>query len=229
MKLVCIGLNIGLLLAGSCQCYSQSFMNLNFESASLSGYSGGYTLPTASAFPDWSAYLGSPSNPTQANQSTVFYDTISTGGAIVALVDSSALNGLAPLPIQGNYSAFLEGSIRAADTTASLGQTGTIPGTAQSIVFWESTGGSLDVSFNGQALSLVDVSNAVNYTVYAANISSFAGETGQLLFTAPVQAEAVLDNIQFSTSSVPEPGVLALSALGGVLFGWRRWRKKSSG
>lgn len=215
------------LFSGSGRCNSQSFMNLNFESASLSGLSGN-SLPTASAFPGWSAYYGPPTNPTQINASSVAYDTISTGGAIVALVDSNAPSGGAPfLPIQGDYSAFLGGSIPAADSTASLGQTGTIPGTAQSLTFWIASG-SLDVSFDGQALSLVDISSTVNYTVYAANISAFAGETGQLLFTAPVYGGAVLDNIQFSTSPVPEPSALALGALGGLSLFWRCRKRPSS-
>jgi hypothetical protein len=128
----------------------------------------------------------------------VSYDSVGGGGAVIALLDSNAPSGDAPLPLQGNYSALLEGSSPTADTTASLGQTGTIPSTAESMVFWANISGSLDVSFDGQALSLVDVSNAVNYTVYAANISPFAGQTGQLLFTAPVQTETEFDNIQFS-------------------------------
>ncbi|HEV2331295.1 MAG TPA: hypothetical protein VGY56_21135 [Verrucomicrobiae bacterium] len=217
---------VHLLLIGSGFCYSQSFVNLNFESASLSGLSGNI-LPAASAFPDWSAYYGSTSDPTQINVSSVFYDSVSTGGASIDLEGSNAPSGGGPLPLQGNYSALLEGSIPTAGTTASLGQTGTIPGTAQSLVFWANIGGSLEVSFDGQALSLVDVSNAMNYTVYAANISSFAGETGQLLFTAPVQTETELDNIQFSTSPVPEPGPVALCALGGLSLVCR-WRKISS-
>jgi hypothetical protein len=223
MKLFCAISVIASLFVGSGRCLSQSFVNLNFESANVSGYSPG-PIPTQDAFPDWAAYYGSPSDPTHSGSlSEVGYDGISTGGAVISLDDS---NAPAPYgPIQGNYSALLEGSTVAADTTASLGQTGTIPSTAQSLIFW--AWGNVDVSFNGQALSLVDISNTVNYAVYAASISSFAGETGQLLFTAPVQTETVFDNIQFSTSPVPEPSTLALCALGGLSLVWR-WRKKSS-
>lgn len=203
--------------------YGQDFTNLNFESASISGLSGGF-IPTTSAFPDWSAYYGPPGNPTQVNVSTVFYDGTSLGGATVTLVDTNNPSYGGPAPLQGSYSALLEGSTPAAGSTASIGQTGTIPRTAQSLVFWVSEGFP-DVSFNGQMLSLVDVSNASNYTVYAANISSFAGETGQLLFTAPVERADLLDNIQFSSSPVPEPGIFALAALGGLFFMWRRRAK----
>jgi hypothetical protein len=206
-------------------CSSQSFVNLDFESANVSGYSPG-SVPAQNAFPSWSAYYGSPSDPTLSGAlSSVGYDAISTGGAVISLQDS---NAFAPYgPIQGDYSVLLEGSIPAADTTASIGQTGTISSTAQSLVFWAGIS-EPEVSFDGQALSLVDVSNAVNYTVYAANISPFAGETGQLLFTAPVHTETVLDNIQFSSSPVPEPSTLPLCALGSFSLAWRRWRKKLS-
>lgn len=205
---------------------SQGFINLNFESANVSGYSPGEGVPTEDALPDWSAYFGPSSDPTYSGPiSEVAYDGISTGGAGVSLVDSNA-----PAPyssIQGNYSALLEGSIPGAETAASIGQTGTIPSTAQSLTFWGSLSGSLEVSFDGQMLSLVDISNAVNYTVYGVNISPFAGQTGQLLFTAPVDTATVLDNIKFSTSPVPEPSKLALCALGGLSLALRL-RKKSS-
>jgi hypothetical protein len=36
---------------------------------------------------------------------------------------------------------------------------------------------------------------------------------------------ATLDNIQFSSTAVPEPSELALGALGALLLGFRRWRK----
>jgi hypothetical protein len=225
MKFFCASLTAILLLAGRQAGFSQSFINLDFESADTSELSEN-SLPASSAFPGWSAYLGPPGNPTQINIGTVAYDTTSLGGALVILVDSDAF---APYnPIQGNYSALLEGSEPAAGSTASLGQTGTIPNNAQSLIFWASlAGSSLDVSFNGHMLPLVAISNAANYAVYGANISAFAGQTGQLLFTAPVNTGSVFDNIQFSTSPVPEPGELALAALGGLCFVWRRWKKQS--
>jgi hypothetical protein len=36
-----------------------------------------------------------------------------------------------------------------------------------------------------------------------------------------------LDDIQFSTSSVPEPGLLTLFALGGLIFVWRCWKAQA--
>ena len=229
MKFSCAILVIALLLVGSGRGFSQGFVNLNFESANVSGYSPGApgaTVPTQDAFPGWSAYFGPPGDATELSLSTVTYDGVTTGGAMISLQDS---NAAAPAgPIQGSYSALLVGSIPGAETTTSLGQTGTIPGDAQSLVFWAYFGGSLDVSFDGQLLSFVAISNALNYTVYTANISAFAGQTGLLLFTAPVNTGTVLDNIQFSTSSVPEPGTLALCALGGLSLALRSRKQLSA-
>ena len=205
-------------------CQPQGFLDLDFESANVSAYSSGDAVPVTNAFPDWSAYMGPPGNPTELSLSTVLYDGVTTGGALISLQNANALapNG----PIQGNYSAFLEGSIPGAESTASLGQIGNIPVNAESLIFWDYCS-ELNVSFDGQALSLLTISNTVNYTVYAADISSFAGETGQLLFTAPVDEGAILDNIQFSSSPVPEPGTLALCALGALSFALCQ-RKRSS-
>lgn len=210
-------------------CSSQGFINLNFESANVSGYSPGEGVPTQDAFPDWSAYYGPSSNPTYSGPvSSVFYDSISTGGGVVSLQDSNSPGGLYG-PIQGKYSALLQGSIPAAETTASIGQTGTIPSDAEMLMFWGNISGTLDVSFDGQMLSLMVISNTLNYTEYGADVSADAGQTGQLLFTAQVQASAELDNIQFSADPppTPEPSTLALCALGGSSLAWH-WRKKFS-
>jgi hypothetical protein len=86
------------------------------------------------------------------------------------------------------------------------------------LLFW---GYSSEVSFGGHALSLSVLGITPNYDIYGADISAFAGQTGELRFTAPPQTLNIIDNIQFSDQPVPEPGVLGLSALGALLVGWR--------
>ena len=71
------------------------------------------------------------------------------------------------------------------------------------------------------------ISNTLNYTIYGADISAYAGQTGQLLFTAPLQTGALLDNIQFSSVAIPEPSALTLFALGSLLLGWHRCRNSA--
>jgi hypothetical protein len=112
--------------------------------------------------------------------------------------------------------------------TAAIGQTGQVPLSAQSLVFWGYAGG-LQVTFDGQPLNFLGIGSTNNYTIYAANVSAYAGQTGQLLFSDPFYSNtqggpASIDNIQFSSSVVPEPSELALAALGTLLFGFRRWR-----
>ena len=83
-------------------------------------------------------------------------------------------------------------------------------------------------TFNGQPLSFNTISNAASYAVYGADVTAYAGQTGQLLFTLPAFAgSSTLDNIQFSTNPVPEPGAVALAALGAGLLGFTLRRKAS--
>ena len=164
-----IGSKISILLLAICQNgWGQGFLNLNFESANPSGYiPGNHNLPTGAAFPGWTAYYSSASGTNIA--STVYYDSVSAGGAAIFLEDSNAPSGGGPLPLQGNYSVLLEGAsgvFGSNPTTASIGQTGTIPNTAQSLTFLGNLGGTVLVSFNGQPLSFMAISNTLNYTIW---------------------------------------------------------------
>jgi PEP-CTERM motif len=209
---------------------AQPFTNLNFESPTIitsspSGY--GFNFGTA-RIPGWTTYgsyftrtFESGGDPT-----IVLFNNQGLDSASVSLVGT---NYWTPA-IQGNYSVLLFGGTFAYqqvnNTTngASIGQTGQIPLTAQSLTYW---GDALQVSFNGQPLSLMDISNTLNYTIWGADISAFAGQTGQLLFTAPgLTYGSMLDNIQFSSLPIPEPGVLGLFGLGGLAFLWHRRKAK---
>jgi hypothetical protein len=214
-----IGSKISILLLAICQNgWAQGFINLDFEHPNLPLMPVGGFLSATNAIPGWTAYLD------ETPQGGIGYDGVSLGGAAVTLDDTNATS-LAPAPIQGNYSILLQGATYTGGagnpTNASVGQTGTIPTGAQSLTFW---GSQFQVTFNGQVLSLVDISNALNYTVWGSDISSFAGQTGQLLFTAvadiPFASGGLLDNIQFSSLPVPEPTEFALGVLGALILGF---------
>jgi hypothetical protein len=211
-----------IIIISICLGRSQGFINLNFESAKV--VFNGFQLSVSNALPGWAAYLDA------TPKSSVGYDTLSAGGAAVFLEDSNAPTGGGPLPIQGNYSVLLEGIsgvFPSNPTAASIGQTGTIPNTAQSLTFYLSgLYGNFQVSFDGQPLSFMAISNTLNYTIYGANISSYAGQTGQLLFTAPFQSGALLDNIQFSSVPIPEPAESALVVLGALILGFHFRRSR---
>ena len=198
--------------------FSQGFLNLGFNSAQLSGYTSGEYVPATSAIPGWLGYIGT--NP----QTTVLYNDLTIGEAAIAILGT---NSPSVSPIPGNcYTVVLQASL---EDNASIAQTALIPGTAESIFFTASApySSGWQVSVAGQDISVFQTSAlGGNIYVYEGNISAFAGQTDQLQFTAlaggssPVNME--LDAIQFSSSPVPEPGVMGLCALGGLLLAWRR-------
>jgi hypothetical protein len=193
----------------------QEFTNLNFETTTITTvvFPGGdrYTATV----PGWTGF---GQNFVNGDPNSVALNDIALDNPAVTLQGTNS--PFAPA-IQGKYSILLQGGTMYAQSTngASIGQTGQIPLTARSITYW---GNALQVTFDGQMLSFVAISNAPNYTIWGADISAYAGQTGQLLFTEPWQNEGLLDNIQFSSSPVPEPNVFGLFALGGLFFGLRR-------
>ena len=199
-----------LMGTGMLSVFAQGFLNFGFENANVSGNSPG-SVAAANAIPDWTAYLGGTA------QANINYDvSLVSGGFQVDLLDANSGQSI----IQGNYEIALEGS---ASESASIGQTGTIPVTAQSLI-WSGSGPD-SLSFNSQELPISILGYSGNYTIYGANISALAGETGQLLFTSssfPAAPVNIIDNIQFSSSPVPEPNILSLSALGGLFLVLRK-------
>jgi hypothetical protein len=211
---------LALLLSAEAAAGQGSFQNLDFEqstiiSSSPTGF--GFNAGTANV-PHWTTYgaLGS------SNYS---------GGAILPYnggpLDSpgASLDGVdywTPA-IQGNYSVELQGGNPIYPWTygAAIGQTAQIPAAARSLTYRGEYWNALQITFGGQVLSFIAVSNTPSYTIYGADISAYAGQTGELLFYAlPGHSGGMVDRIQFSFQSVPEPGVFALSALGALLLGW---------
>ena len=76
-----------------------------------------------------------------------------------------------------------------------------------------------------QAVALSTVGTGANYTLYGANISAWADDPETITFSVsggtPNGWE--LDDISFSTTAVPEPSIGALAAIGGLLFGARKY------
>lgn len=208
-----------LLLCTGLEGWAQSFTNLNFERAIINT-SGApqFEIVASNAIPGWIAY-GNGSQLTY-----IVYDTISLGEASVDLLGTN--NDAGYPPIQGKYFIDLQpNSAGQPSQSVAIGQTGQIPAASESLTFWGNFNGP--ITFDGIDLSYNVVGSSSNgYSIYAANISPYAGETGQLLFTATENTGGFIDNIQFSPGVVPEPGALALGAMGGVLLAWRG-RKKS--
>lgn len=186
--------------------FGQGFLNLNFESTTITPvvFPGG-TRFTATV-PGWT--WTPPGNTINADTNTVAYNEVALDSPAVTLQGTNS--PFAPA-IQGKYSILLQGGSPNVPSTSfsSIGQSGQIPLNAASLVYW---GGALQGSFAGQPLTFSALSVTPNYTVWMANISAYAGQSGQLSFTVPWETTGMLDNIQFTSTPVPEPGSLSLAA-----------------
>lgn len=207
-----------------------NFQNLGFESATIVPPSGSQFVDFGQAFPGWTGYVGG------VQDSVAVYNTLAGDTAGISIIDRGFSNPES-LPgglIQGNYTAVLMSGIsgvnQPSDTT--LAQTGLVPVGTESLRFkaqldFIGISGSFGVTLGGQTLSLVPVAVGVNYTLYAADVQAWAGQTAELDFTSFAQRPHIgdtylyLDSIQFSTLPAPEPGVFGLSALGALVLVWR--------
>jgi hypothetical protein len=213
------GLSVGFLAV--LPAHGQStFLNLNFEQANPVPVIGSpfypYEVTVASALPDWMVYLDG------VQQSQMLYNDITLGAPSVDLIGSP--NNVYINPIDGNYSVFLQAF--APGDTASISQTALIPFGTQSLFFEAQPGsGPLEVFVGNQAVALSTVGTGANYTLYGANISAWADDPETITFSVsggtPNGWE--LDDISFSTTAVPEPSIGALAAIGGLLFGARKY------
>jgi hypothetical protein len=112
-----------------------------------------------------------------------------------------------------------------------ISQTGLVPANAVSLLFdqEDANAPSFTVLLGGQDLTCVVVAHAVDsrgdpYFIYGADISTFAGQVETLTFSTP--SYGFLDDIRFSSSTVPEPSTLALLALDGGVFIYARVSKQ---
>ena len=109
-----------------------------------------------------------------------------------------------------------------------IAQTGDIAPSALSLRFSASGAQYLSVSFNGVNLPFSQVGTGPNYGLFAADVSQFAGQSGELRFTeqaVPTSPLVILDNIFFSPTAIPEPSVLGMLATGAVFLAWRSVRR----
>jgi hypothetical protein len=217
------GFSVVLLAALSTQGQG-AFQNLNFENANPvidpnSPYYP-YDITTTSALPNWTVTIGS-SQPTDITENDP-----ATGSTWVMLCGPNSQFGFVPLA--GNYSVLLQGGGTAA--TAAISQTGLIPPTAQTLLIDVAAfGGQFNVYIGNQSLALTPVATNPNYTEYGAAVSAWAGLKEQLTISVPeFSGNFEFDDITFSPNAVPEPSIGALTAIGGLLIGARKWLARHS-
>jgi hypothetical protein len=187
-----------------------TFQNLDSEQATVpptpvGGY-GSFVDPAA-AFPGWT--VGGFTNFPTPIGTVVGYNTVSLGAPYVILIGPDFPNGTGYSAIQGSYSVEM-GYFSGLGVPPTLSQTGLVPADANSI------------SLAGYVSNLT--LNGVNVPLFATqggrlegDVSSFAGHTAQLTFSVL----GYFDDIQFSASAIPEPGVPAIAGLGAVLLSLR--------
>jgi hypothetical protein len=196
----------------------------------------GDVVQFAPAFPGWTGFVRG------VQQDLAYHDFATMDSAILSILDQQWANRdfeTHGTLIAGRFTALLISGLgvdplQPADTT--LAQTGTVPGTAQSLLFkaymdYVGNSGSFTVTLGGHTLSLVPLASGTNYTMFGADIHAWAGQRAELSFTVLAQRPhfgntyLYLDSIQFSDQPVPEPGVPGLCALGGLLVGWHVLRR----
>jgi hypothetical protein len=219
-----------LLLAASSALAQGTFQNLDFEESTVPQDSQTNVVSSLNAFPGWSVYVST-------NQQTfVGFNNGCFGSTCVSLLGTNGDRILGYRSLEGGFSALLQGGVSGSvvlyPTAASILQTGFIPASARSILFraGPSIPGTLSVSLGGIDIPFLALSNGPNYTVYGGDISAFAGQTALLEFSVSrlpgtASIDWNIDSIEFSASTIPEPSVLRLSALGTVLLAWRFLRQ----
>ncbi len=209
---------IGVGLAG----WAQSFQNLDFEQASLIPNSGDPydRVQFGPALPGWIGYCGS------APQASVNYNSLFLDSAGISILDTNYQNqfGWADFHVEllthGRFCVLLQSGFSFGSpppgppVATSIVQAGRVPTDAKSIVLNASSGG-IELSFNGSSIPLVVLTQVTNNVVLlGGGVSQFAGQTGELRFTAPLACAydehgglifcgmylVILDHIRFSTS-----------------------------
>ena len=215
-----------ILLAASSALAQGTFQNLDFESANIPINPGLY-IPFNNALPGWTGSLG-PYSATEAA-----YNEIAGGFATVSIIDGSS-RSYSNSVIDGNYTAAISAGFAGTSFVATaVSQTAQTPVTARSLIFTAQSFSSisaLKVTFAGQDIPFFLLGSGENFQTYGADISPFAGMTGELRFSenptfTHVTTTVLLDNIQFSDVAIPEPSVLTLSGLSTLLLTWRFLRQ----
>ncbi len=218
----------------------QSFRNLDFETAHppynfVPGeFPTGHVVLVSEALPSWSVWYSSE------RKDTMMYNVMSLGGSAVSLSDKDfECQQQLPL-INGNNTLVMfggRGGLFGEPMDVAITQEGTIPGNAQSLRYFAYNGLAplFSLSFNGVDLPAQQLEQQpAGYWLYAANVSGVAGQTGELRLTTHSPGpsgfiQVTIDDLQFSTSPVPEPSSVALFLLGsGLLFWHRRAKRRGS-
>lgn len=198
------------LLGAATGLSGQGFINLNFESADLSGLvpfnSLGGWLPWNEGAPGWSSSVSSI-------ELSLYYRTPHVGvNPWYLLLDQQGGS-------EGRFALAMKNGIpdpqdpQSPWTETYLSQTGFVPADSRSLTLWAT--GSFAIQMSGTPLSVVSLGG--NY--YGADVTVWAGTSAELRIVNPGLTDndiLTLDDIRFGTAVVPEPSTLALLGLAGA-------------
>jgi hypothetical protein len=242
VKTLSMTFSVAFALASTAEMRAQgTFLNLDFEMAQISP-----RWDFTDAFPHWQGFAAGSA------VSMVIYNGVLLDSPQIGIWDANADPnfGVTCPPLFGAYSAYLMADAGPwPSPDAELAQTGTVPADARSIAFattsysllpnpdlrpeyWQ-----LDLLFNGQRLPYVKVMSQLDFTIWGADVSAYAGQTVELRFllhtayppNSPppydVGVAIGLDEILFSPVPIPEPGSVGLFVSGLALLGARLLRR----
>ena len=197
------------------------FRELNFERAQflvpptqVGQY--GTTVDPTNAFNGWTLTNTYPQAMFYGNPYSL-YNNLIVGSPGVALIGPRFPNALNMLPLQGSYSVVLQGfSNYEFFGLPGIFQQGVVPADARSITFLTSPSANAGyVTLDGVQIPLYPVAG----DRLAGDVTAFAGRNARLVVsTIPNAGWFYFDDVQFSTSSVPEPTVVGLVTFAIVTF-----------
>lgn len=236
--------SISLVMASAVSLEAQrTFQNLDFESAQVippypASYAASNALPGWTAFTQRKFFGMTVTQQLTSIQIGLPPSDFPSNFPPVALLPPPDDGGIAGGPtnwIDGNFCVLLgSGSL----SSGFISQNGLVPADTRALLFKVHSdylfSGSVQASLNGQSLSLValltlpETSQNVGYTLYGADISSFAGHPADLVFSGSGgNTAALLDDIEFSSQPIPEPSGAFLIFLGIGAFIWFGTRSRS--
>jgi hypothetical protein len=187
------------------------FVNLDFEQSTVQP-GDPPAVPTSAAFPGWTARFG------DAISSSVYHDFALPNEPIVAVYDHEVAGAIFVL-LQGQYMAYVS---TGQGTFTSLSQVGDIPANAKSLtLLCDGSAGAPVVTIDGIPVPMHYLSGGIfNETIATCcgDISAFAGTNRELRLTSAPPKELnsgrrAFDDVRFSATPIPEPGVSMLAAL----------------
>ena len=214
---------------------AQDFQNLDFEDADLNpipaGQTGGWA-PVINAIPYWTAYVGTnevamvlQNNLTLGTASIDIIGPVWSYGAILQF--GGIIQGRYTLVLQSGGNPF--NTLETEIVNVSVSQVAVVPAGTKS-VFLKEHGTNFTVSLQGQVIPLSVFGVGSNYTIYAGDVSAFAGQLAELKISTAFQPNRAFsmnsfDDIYFAAVVIPEPSCLFLTVAGTLLL-WPILRRK---